>query len=207
MFKLLNDSTSNSGILLLELYLNFDCDVESGARENIWERLVTGVSKVLSLQTPDSSQPQLGTAQNLTYQSGSINGFLPAMTTASLTTFNKEQVKELYSSTGDTARMKKRGLALLVRGILKQVVLWCDLRIEANKLSFTNNVHQESPIAQEENELKKMASKVSSNFNAFQSQKQKKVLLSEGIAKFNSEKPKNVLNLMIIRSDIRESNI
>lgn len=192
MFKLFVDPFSDSGIVLLELYLNFDCDVESGARENIWERLVTGVSRVLSIQTPDSHLPQIGTAQNLTYQSGSINGFLPAMTTASLTTFTKEQVKELYSSTGDTTRIKKRGLALLVRGFMKQVVLWCDSRIEADKLASPLNTHQESPLPQDDEESKKMISRASSNFSAFQSQKLKKVVLSDGIIKFNTEKPKNV---------------
>ena len=52
----------------------------------------------------------------------------PAITTATLTKYTKDQVKELYSSTGDYAELKRRGLDLLVHGILTPLVTWCQSR-------------------------------------------------------------------------------
>ena len=39
-----------------------------------------------------------------------------------MSTLTKDQVKDLYSTTGDTLELKKRGLELLVRGFLKSLV-------------------------------------------------------------------------------------
>lgn len=66
-------------------------------------------------------------------------GAVPAITTANLTNFTRDQVRELYSASGDYAELKKRGLEVLVRGVLGPLVQWCNSRMEAAAAQSTSN--------------------------------------------------------------------
>ncbi|KAJ3031004.1 UNVERIFIED_CONTAM: guanine nucleotide exchange protein for ADP-robosylation factor [Siphonaria sp. JEL0065] len=115
------------GRLLVEVYLNYDCDPESTTtRENIWERLVVLLSKVVTSQqqpVPGGQQPQhLSVATAATTINATKNSAIRPMTTQSLTTYTKEQLKELYSTSGDFQELKKRGVEVLVKGVLGPIV-------------------------------------------------------------------------------------
>jgi brefeldin A-inhibited guanine nucleotide-exchange protein len=45
------------GQALVEIYLNYDCDVEATAKENIWERTMNAISKITSLHVDPNAQP------------------------------------------------------------------------------------------------------------------------------------------------------
>lgn len=168
----------------MEIYLNYDCDIESSARENVWERFVTAISKVMILPNAEIQMMNPSLAQN---QVNKPTGFLPNMTSGNLVTYTKEQVKELYAASGDTGRLKKRAFYLLIRGVLKSLVGWCDLRISENE---SRGKVEEGVISKQGEEEKK----VQRNGNySIQNQKQRKGLLVDGITKFNTDKPKNVI--------------
>ncbi|KAJ3096020.1 guanine nucleotide exchange protein for ADP-robosylation factor, partial [Physocladia obscura] len=120
-------STNNSGgRLLVEIYLNYDCDLESTTtRENIWERFVTLLSRLVTLHnnTKDSQQ-QLTNATASTTIDATKHSIIRPMTTQALTSYTKEQLKELYSTNGDFSDLKKRGVEVLVKGVLEPLVEW-----------------------------------------------------------------------------------
>ncbi|KAJ3328889.1 guanine nucleotide exchange protein for ADP-robosylation factor [Blyttiomyces sp. JEL0837] len=143
LHRILSDPSADGGRLLVEIYLNYDCDLEATARENIWERLISSLSRVITLhRAPDANQKDKDKEKDsaganassapgtpTTTTAGSLP---PAITTATLTNLTKEQLKELYSATGDYSELKKRGLELMVRGILKPVLGWCETRLNAS---------------------------------------------------------------------------
>src|SRR5687768_2751828 len=97
LLKALNKlfSAPEGGQMLVEIYVNYDCDVEATAKENLWERLMNALAKVTS-QHVDQSTPI----------SPFVHCFVnpghgtPALTTTNLVMLSKEQVKDLFSVTG-----------------------------------------------------------------------------------------------------------
>ncbi|KAJ3087061.1 guanine nucleotide exchange protein for ADP-robosylation factor [Quaeritorhiza haematococci] len=133
LHRILSDPQANGGRILVEMYLNYDCDVEAGARENIWERLIGALSKVMTQHHYNDPNAVQSNSNSAATQSLGSNGPIPpAITTANLTSFTREQVKELYSASGDYTELKKRGLELLVRGMLAPLVNWCNSRLANN---------------------------------------------------------------------------
>ncbi|KAI8845097.1 hypothetical protein BJ741DRAFT_558307 [Chytriomyces cf. hyalinus JEL632] len=113
---------AGGGRMLVEIYLNYDCDPEATTtKENIWERFVTLLSRLVTQHHVGGSgggSPNPGpNSSSPNYQGGSLNA-------ASLTSFTKEQLKELYSTNGDFAELKRRGVDVLVKGVLGPLVLW-----------------------------------------------------------------------------------
>ncbi|KAJ3412218.1 guanine nucleotide exchange protein for ADP-robosylation factor [Chytridiales sp. JEL 0842] len=135
--KILSDPSADGGRLLVEIYLNYDCDLEASARENIWERLMNALSKVMTLHYATSDPPT--TAANAAFNAPSpmSANLPPAITTATLTNFTKEQVKGLYSASGDFVELKKKGLELLVNGILKPLVEWCESKAPKSMVAIS----------------------------------------------------------------------
>ncbi|KAI9105732.1 hypothetical protein DFS34DRAFT_27501 [Phlyctochytrium arcticum] len=206
--RILSDPQADGGRVLVEIYLNYDCDVEAGARENIWERLVNAMAKVMTQHHEPSTAPAgSGTTQNQT-RGGTIP---PAITTANLTNFTKEQVRELYSSTGDYAELKKRGLELMVKGLLKPLVQWCNARASANgsgglteddkgvrKSEDTDASIKLDLVVDEENgkSTPPAARRIEDDPTAFENLKHRKQVLSEGIKRFNFKPKKGVQYLL-----------
>ncbi|ORY38126.1 Sec7-domain-containing protein [Rhizoclosmatium globosum] len=120
------------GRLLVDMYLNYDCDPETtSTRENLWERFVTLLSRVIT--TPGKSDPQSSPSTAHTQQLAAAtantigatkNTVIRPMTTQALTSYTKEQLRELYSTSGDFGELRKRGVEVLVRGVLGPVVSW-----------------------------------------------------------------------------------
>lgn len=193
--RLFSDGKSDGERVLVEIYLNYDCDVESGAKENIWERLVTALAKALSQQN------ELSTAatSNFFFSSASTTGIAPAMTTSSLVNYTKEQVKELYSLNGDPAELRKQGLDLVVRGVLKPLVLWCKFKTKqeakAQKVEdgSLNAGKQEDGGFLSGGETKSVAA---DDPTAFENMKTKKKSVLEGVKRFN-QKPKKGIQYLI----------
>ncbi|KAJ3026030.1 guanine nucleotide exchange protein for ADP-robosylation factor, partial [Rhizophlyctis rosea] len=126
---ILSDPANDGGRTLVEIYLNYDCDVEAGARENIWERLINAVARIMSLHlTPaEVAAAQAKASGGVVGQGGQGGGGM--LSTAQMQNFTKEQLRELYSSSGDTNELKRRGLEFMVKGVLKPLVGWCNERM------------------------------------------------------------------------------
>ncbi|KAI8610970.1 hypothetical protein BC830DRAFT_1069281 [Chytriomyces sp. MP71] len=195
--RFLSDQNNEGGKILVEIYLNYDCDVEATAQENIWERLINTLSNsIQENNNAPNAQPPLA----FTIASGtSFSQGPPSLTTASLVSFTKEHMKELHSTTGDHIELKKRGLELLVRGVLKPLVSWISTKLdnEAKKAEFqnsTNDKEAESGLG-----LIKEGEKTLSSVDdptQFQNLKHRKQVLLEGIKRFNS-KPKKGMQYLL----------
>ncbi|KAJ3219454.1 guanine nucleotide exchange protein for ADP-robosylation factor [Clydaea vesicula] len=217
LHKILSDSANEGGKILVEIYLNYDCDVEAGARENIWERLISALSKVnTTLYSMEATHTLVSTQAS----SGTV-GAVPAITTATLTSFTKEQVKELYSSSGDYSDLKKKGLEVLVKGVLGPLVKWCNQRMEEKQSSQNSsrtsvdskdeNKKEEgddgkslgliSNSTEEDLSKKTVTKHVADDPMAFENMKHRKQVLIEGIKRFNF-KPKKGLQFLLDSSCI-----
>lgn len=165
------------GQLLVEIYINYDCDPTSPPEENVWERLLSCLSSVMTANLDNPHEKAVFSA------SERITGAAPAITTSSLASFTKEQVRELYSATGDLTILKNHVLRLLVRGILQPLVFWCNERVQINLNDATESRAPEEAEDAED----------SSNFN---NQKLKKQNLTEGIKRFNLKYKKGIKFLL-----------
>ncbi|KND00748.1 uncharacterized protein SPPG_03863 [Spizellomyces punctatus DAOM BR117] len=209
--RILSDPQADGGRVLVEIYLNYDCDVEAGARENIWERLVNALAKVMTQHHETSTTvPATGPAQQQQQQSQRGNTMPPAITTANLTNFTKEQVRELYSSTGDYGELKKRGLELMVRGVLRPLVAWCNARAPAagapaeeekgGRKSEEAEASVKLGLVTDEEGKKgtgqQPGRKIEDDPTAFETLKHRKQVLSEGIKRFNF-KPKKGMQYLL----------
>ncbi|KAI8592987.1 hypothetical protein BDZ88DRAFT_503867 [Geranomyces variabilis] len=204
--RILADPKADGGRVLVEIYLNYDCDVEAGARENIWERLINALAKVMT-QHYEASVPNPAAQQSQQQSQPRGSGGPPAITTANLTSFTKEQVRELYSSTGDYQELKKRGLELMVRGVLRPLVQWCNERAATPPSQEDDKTVRKSEevdastklglIIDEDGKKQTPAPKrVADDPTAFETLKQRKQVLSEGIKQFNF-KPKKGMQYLL----------
>ncbi|KAJ3355443.1 guanine nucleotide exchange protein for ADP-robosylation factor [Entophlyctis luteolus] len=191
------DPKSSGGKILVEIYLNYDCDIEATAQENIWERLINTLS--MSIQE-NNNAPSTGILTSGTSQQHSIgNSDIPNLTTANLPVYTKEQIREFNATTGDHNEIKKHSLQLLVRGILKPLTDWISFKVESESkqsdsqaLSSTNDSDATIPIKKES---ERSASTVDDP-TQFQNMKQRKQVLLEGIKKFNV-KPKKGIQYLV----------
>ncbi|ORX43829.1 hypothetical protein BCR36DRAFT_360675 [Piromyces finnis] len=200
-------SEEDTAKLLIEIYLNFDCSNQESARSNVWERLINALSKLLNSRQQDTIQPLTPNNQSTnTSVSNLSNGNLPpAITTETLSSFTKEQVRDMYSSEGDYTELKKRGLDLLTNGILKKLVDFCKEKVTALELKKEQKLKEkEQQEKQEQQEQNKKLSFDSDSLmeqsyddpTQFEEIKHKKQTLQEGIEKFNW-KPKRGLKYLI----------
>lgn len=184
-----------AGRIFVELFANYDCDVEASAKENIWERLISTVSKILSHHQPDSSNPQNSASfQPINcFTNPAINNETPALTTTNLVALTREQVKELTIPNGDLVELKRVGTDFLVRGVLEPLVALCDSKnfgAESSKLGLTKT-ENDSEIEKPQMKENTSNSKVNADSVNFGNMKLKKQAIIEGVKKFNI-KPKKV---------------
>ncbi|RKO99878.1 hypothetical protein CXG81DRAFT_5799, partial [Caulochytrium protostelioides] len=226
----LQDPHGAGGQCLLELYLNYDCDPQATSRENVWERLVVALSKVLLQHVGsepsegvgiDSGTPSL---HSMFY--APTSDATPAFTTASLSNFSRDQVRDLLSTTGDPHVLKRRALELLTFGIVRPVVRWIDeqRRAAEQRTQQQREQHQalfqdlELPSPSLPNGMHHAAGtaagapahgggpviqtdaagfpKGSDDPLAFQTLKKRKQILSEGIKRFNFKPAKGIAFLI-----------
>lgn len=181
---------AEGGRILVEIYLNYDCDVESSARENIWERLIMGLSKFLSQRiSADKNPVKQPPASPSIVASFLENTSIPQITSENMSFLSKEQVRDIITNGGDFFELKKGVLELLSRGILASLVKWIQ---ERSRIESTVSEKAESeailspPALALADEIKSMDS---STFGddplAFESMKQKKLSQLQGIQTFN----------------------
>lgn len=106
------------GKLLVEIYLNYDCDLSG--EENLWERLVIAIGRA-STSGPTVSQPQIGPILPPP-EISLASGF--SISTANLRTYTKDQARSLYMATGDEAEARGRATELIV-GVLAALYRYC----------------------------------------------------------------------------------
>lgn len=211
MRDILSDPTAEGGRVLVEIYLNYDCDLEAGARENIWERLMNALGKVMT--THYSTDPAQQMAAGVMAGNGP-HGVAPAITTANLTNLTREQLRGLYSSTGDYGELKKRGLELMVNGVLRPLVDWCVARggkpndinnsgdgdDEGHRKRKSDDGHERETTGGlgllTEEEAKRRRQRGEDDPTQFESLKQRKQILMEGVKRFNF-KPKKGLQFLL----------
>ena len=120
--------------------------------------------------------------------------------------FTKEQLRELYSSSGDTGELKRRGLEFMVRGVLKPLVGWCNERMgimerDEKEAEIRRSEDQGNEgglgILTDEKTLSgaggtgRVGRGVEDDPTAFESLRHRKQVLMEGVKRFNF-KPKKV---------------
>lgn len=157
----------HDGKILVELYLNYDCDPLSD--DNIWEvyislmkKLLGALSSVLTAQMDEVELPFLGF---------DLLGDIP-ITTQHLHPYTTQQVRDMNASDGDSKALKKYALNLLVHGILQPLVAWLDRPQELE------------PPKQDDIE--------EDDVSQFTNQKLAKQNLSEGIKRFNMKFKKGI---------------
>jgi brefeldin A-inhibited guanine nucleotide-exchange protein len=180
-------SKPEGGRILVEIYLNYDCDEETSARDNIWERLIVGLSKFLSQRMTPEKMPQK-------YQPSSPapsfvasyleNTTIPQITSDNMSFLSKEQVRDIITNGGDFFALKKSVLELLSHGILASLVKWIKERSSA-EVTQSINAQSDSMISPNLTVIDELKSMEGSDPLAFESIKQKKLLQLQGIQTFN----------------------
>lgn len=172
---------------LVELYLNYDCDVDAGAKENIWERTIQAICKVISQVNTNS------------LQSGAYHHFVNLKITdfslSSIHSLSKEQIKDLYSQNGNYEDLRKSALEMLVKGIIRPMHKWCDIRKDQNEILVVEHPREDTsldiqaPSPHDDTDIRDDPS-------AFENIMQKKQILNNGINLFNF-KPKNGIKVLL----------
>ncbi|KAI8898774.1 hypothetical protein BC833DRAFT_417312 [Globomyces pollinis-pini] len=199
-------SDPEGGRMLVEIYLNYDCDVEATAKENIWERMMNAIAKITSQHVESTN---VNAFQLISSFAHPTNG-TPALTTSNLVALRSEQVKELFSLSGDAAELRKQGVKLMGNAILKPLVEWCNERI-AKTLENETSIHNEE-LSGEIEVTKSLGLLSDENPNAFTSTnsfvlkeddplaignlKLRKQQIIEGIKKFNAKPKKGIQYLL-----------
>jgi brefeldin A-inhibited guanine nucleotide-exchange protein len=162
--------TSQGGQVIVELYLNYDCDESLGPDENIYERFINALATLTTSNFGDVT-----TTSQFVFDG---NGYAlqdSSITTEMLKNYTKDQVKQLYNSEGDWAELKRRVNELVVNGILKPLY-------EFSKVDLS----QQSPVKTVE-EVDEVVS--------FENSKNKKLRLAQAIKLFTT-KPVKALKIL-----------
>ena len=170
--SLLNSfSTSDGAKALVELYLNYDCDVTSSSEENIFERLIISICHVLTNTSTELFEPHQ-------FDFSIPKNKFPQVTISTLANYTRDQVRQLYLPTADTTELKLKLLDLLVRGMLQSLSSW----------GTTARDFSAPSIGRSDSEMDDPSS--------FEHLKNKKVRLAEGIKLFGRN-PDKAIKLLI----------
>ena len=162
---------SDGGKALVELYLNYDCDVTLSSEENIWERLIVSICQVLTNSSTELFEPH-----QFDFSIAKIE--FPQVTTGSMSNYTRDQVRQLYLPTADTTELKMKLLDLLVRGVLQSLSIW-----------GTSSNYVEAPSTGGPDVE-------SDDPTSFEHLKNKKSRLAEGIKLFNRN-PEKAIRLLV----------
>ncbi|KAJ3129512.1 guanine nucleotide exchange protein for ADP-robosylation factor [Physocladia obscura] len=203
LLRILTDPNANGGRVLVEIYLNYDCDLEATAQENIWERLITILSMSIQENNNAPANSVAGGVQTFTINSGlSYSNGPPSLTTHSLFTYTKDQIRELHATIGDHNEIKRRSLELLVQGILKPLVSWVFQKADADaKMTGESSTggsekdHSDSSLGLLK-DSENLTSRNTDDPAQFQNLKHRKQVLIEGVKRFNV-KPKKGMQYLL----------
>ena len=197
---------------LVEIYLNYDCDRE--ALENIYERLMNIISKMSSVSVKGVVQDASPSGRKQSIGSFGSNGVPPPLTTSALgATAASEAAAPPTPAGAAEAKLKRQGLDCLV-SVLKSLVSWGtassknigdlspDPQTKSRKsIDAPFDVHpHDNPDRKSPANLSDIVRQSTPNLaddpERFESAKQKKTTLLEGIKKFNF-KPKRVASSLL----------
>ncbi|KAI9001407.1 hypothetical protein BD414DRAFT_431927 [Trametes punicea] len=195
---------------LVEIYLNYDCDSE--AADNIYEHLINIISKIGS--APGSLAPHKGNDPNSpalqpqTKQHHSSGQVPPSFSTASLAVPNTVDVSTIGNS---EAQLRRQGLECLV-AVLRSLVAWGTTSSsppehvmdpmtrsqaeEARRDNITPDVSTDKLSPGGTEPTRGPTPELVDDPSKFESAKQKKTTLLEGIKKFNF-KPKRGIDFLL----------
>ncbi len=191
---------------LVEIYINYDCD--RTALENIYERLVNIVAKIGQTHFPPPTKAEeAAAAQNLKQTKATDGPTIPqSLASSALAESNAAQGK--YAHLTPEQKLKRQSLECLV-SVLKSLVVWGTTTSRAAQeehgrssedISRTEGLNGEYAEPRHSLSLTSGAQTPDLGGNddveKFESAKQKKTSLLEGIKKFNF-KPKRVSGLML----------
>jgi brefeldin A-inhibited guanine nucleotide-exchange protein len=219
---------------LVDLYINYDCDSE--ALENIYERqgfilesivsvltpvrrLINVISKISGAKSDDSVVKALGEAANAG-TSKSKDGRETVPPSLSTTALSAASSQGSGSGTSDIS-LRRQALECLV-SVLRSLVAWGTTNektengritkrldsIDTQKNGVNNASTERLSLSHDNSRV--ATPEIVDDPSRFESAKQKKTLLMEGIKKFNF-KPKRVLSALLIAMlrliDVRELNL
>ncbi|KAH6598916.1 hypothetical protein BASA50_003422 [Batrachochytrium salamandrivorans] len=220
--KIFGENNAEGGRMLVEIYLNYDCDLEATAKENIWERMFFALEKIAS-QPIDNSMPATFTPLVASSYVNVIPGSAPALTTSNLVALSRDQVRDMYSTTGDSREMKRRCLEFISRGILGPLVQWCQSRVEkpqptpdisrddfdkrrpydieeersgGSLVAGSGGLHLFKETDEGSTLIKSNSFRTEDDPTAFENLKHRKQVMIEGIKRFNS-KPKKGIQFLL----------
>ncbi|KAI0368107.1 Sec7-domain-containing protein [Pilatotrama ljubarskyi] len=195
---------------LVEIYLNYDCDSE--AADNIYEHLMNIVSKIgtapISSAPQKANDPTSPALQPHTKQHHGPGQVPPSYSTASLSVPGTVDVSTIGNS---EAQLRRQGLECLV-AVLKSLVAWGTTSSsppehasdpmtrsqmeEVRRDSITPDVSTDRLSPAGADVTRGPTPEVADDPTKFESAKQKKTTLLEGIKKFNF-KPKRGIEFLI----------
>ncbi|KAI9069221.1 Sec7-domain-containing protein [Trametes sanguinea] len=194
---------------LVEIYLNYDCDSE--AADNIYEHLMNIISKIATAPVslaPKSSDPNSPALQPQTKQHHGSGQVPPSYSTASLSVPNTVDVSTIGNS---EAQLRRQGLECLV-AVLKSLVAWGTTASsppehvtdpmtrsqaeEVRRETMTPDVSTDKLSPGATDPTRGPTPELADDPSKFESAKQKKTTLLEGIKKFNF-KPKRGIDFLI----------
>ncbi|KAI9031139.1 hypothetical protein DFJ74DRAFT_654753 [Hyaloraphidium curvatum] len=182
--------------LLVEIYLNYDCDPEASGRENVWERMVSALARVVNRTesgaagTPTSSTP--------TDKRPPGSGEQAFISTQHLAQLSKTEVSQLYSSKGDAAELRRRALEVLVTGVLGGLAEWVRSRRAEEDAREAESGGPGTPRAGAEDDEEPAAGQppAADVPSVFEQSMRRKMLAQEGVRRFNW-KPKKGVGMLL----------
>ncbi|KAF8655294.1 hypothetical protein AX16_003193 [Volvariella volvacea WC 439] len=195
---------------LVELYLNYDCDSE--AADNIYEHLMNIISKIGTTQVTAPNQPKTGepTSPSLTSTTKASSTVPPSLSTTALSVPGSMDTSTMGTS---EPQLRRQGLECLV-AVLRSLVAWGTAPGRAAEDATTTTTptgdgdRRDSAAPSDAvsdrlsvsgasvDTLRQPIPDVIDDPSRFESAKQKKTTLLEGIKKFNF-KPKRGIQFLL----------
>ncbi|KAH8982655.1 Sec7-domain-containing protein [Lactarius hatsudake] len=183
---------------LVDIYINYDCDSE--ASDNIYERLVNVITKLSSSSTPagTASQKNADAVSNVPQQQTKLQNanVAPSLSTTALSHPAAVDPATLGQS---EAQLRRQGLDCLA-SILRSLVAW-----GTGKSTSSEEPGNNAPVPDASASLDRLplpdvtrggTPDITDDPSRFESAKQKKTTLMEGIRRFN-QKPKKGIEFLI----------
>ncbi|KAH9970807.1 hypothetical protein BJV74DRAFT_866467 [Russula compacta] len=181
---------------LVDIYINYDCDSE--AADNIYEHLVNVITKLSSSTQPgipsQRNVEQAGAAPPLTRpQNASL---APSLSTSAL---SSPSTADPTTPTQSEAQLRRQGLECLV-AVLRSLVAW-----GTGKSAALEDLSNSAPTPDASTSLDRLplpdvvrgpTPDIVDDPSRFESAKQKKTTLMEGIKRFN-QKPKKGIQFLV----------
>ncbi|KIJ56863.1 hypothetical protein M422DRAFT_72969 [Sphaerobolus stellatus SS14] len=191
---------------LVEIYLNYDCDEES--TENIYERLMNIISKITTSHFSVAKEKAIEPASPSMHPSRSGRPTMPTLSTNAL---SHTPIPDSSHQTLTETQLKRQSLECLV-AVLHSLKAWgtssgkpmteplvpakTQTRSMDDQIADTDTMVERASLSSTVDISRNVTPEVSDDPERFESAKQKKTTLLEGIRKFNI-KPKRGIQFLL----------